>query len=155
MGGMALTRVVPHFLAQFGIAATRELRETWQIKDKEFPDDLPGGAAFAPGMLSFAGSGAHSRTTEMFFVMPETPAQQLAAFGQEPWETPFAVLADVSSLAVLSVIRSYGDMPPWDSGPAPQRIRTEGYEYLAREFPELDYFSVCHRVGGFTPGPEL
>ena len=40
----------------------------------------------------------------------------------------------------------YGDMPPWGKGPDPQKIYGEGYGYLAREFPELDYLETCRVV---------
>ena len=35
-------------------------------------------------------------------------------------------------------------MPPWGEGPDPQRVyRDDGYEYLRRAFPELDYARRC------------
>ena len=41
----------------------------------------------------------------MFFVMPHCPPGQLAHFGTNPWETPFAELEDEASLAVIGGIK--------------------------------------------------
>ena len=80
----------------------------------------------------------------MFFVMPDCPTGQLRHFGTNAWETPFAQVLDAESLAVVGGFKAYGDMPPWGAGPDPQKIYPEGgYDYLAREFPELDYLEKC------------
>merc|ERR1712224_1179555 len=106
------------------------------------------------------GTGNNSRTTEMFVVMPggevcedrnascaaraksgecaSLPGDMLhncrlsckRCLGSQPWETPFAVIADDASLAAIGGLRSYGDRPPLGNGPDPARINAEGYEYL-------------------------
>ena len=88
--GNAITRVVPNFLAQFGIspdAATRKL-----INERPIPDDPPanrtGAPRFAEGMLSFAGSGENSRSSEMFFVMPGCSPEQLNTSGRTVGRRP-------------------------------------------------------------------
>ena len=96
--------------------------------------------------LSFAGSGPDSRTTEIFIVMPDAPRHQLEAFGTNSWETPFGSVGDAEGLEIVGDLYSYGDMPPWGSGPESQRIYAEGYEYLAKDFPELDYIDTCRVV---------
>ena len=80
--------------------------------------------------------------------MPDTPSGQLAYFGKNPWETPFAVADEASVRDVLpKLVNPYGDMPPWGKGPDPQKVyRRDGYEYLAREFPELAYYEFCRVV---------
>ena len=155
--GNAITRVVPNFLAQFGIspdAATRKL-----INERPIPDDPPanrtGAPRFAEGMLSFAGSGENSRSSEMFFVMPGCSPEQLNTFGQNSWETPFGRVADVDSLRVVGSFHSYGDMPPWGSGPDHQRIHQEGYGFLKDAYPDLDYFQGCRVVEKERPQQEL
>lgn len=148
--GVGLTRVVPKFLTQFGIASTRQQREKWRGV-AAVPDDPPVGIGFREGYMSFAGSGPDSRGTEVFFVMPGAPQQQLEYFGVNPWETPFGVVADAASLSAVGDFHSYGDLPGMarngHAGPDPGRIWTEGYEYLARDFPLLDYFSTCRVIG--------
>jgi len=139
----ALTRVRPKFLTQFGISADYEMRTHWRsanIADDPVHDPrIP----FLPGSLSFAGSGPDSRSTEIFIVMPETPQSQLDYFGINPWETPFGFIDDVSTTPVATWY-SYGDMPPWGEGVDPQKVyKADGYEYLKRDFPRLDYIETC------------
>ena len=114
--GVAFNRVVPEFLTQFGIAMdynTRmERREATILDDVRLQN-----MQFKPGFISFAGSGQDSRTTEIFIVDPKASEDQLRAFGENSWETPFAVVAgDVSTSAVTKIFAGYGDMPPWGNG---------------------------------------
>mmetsp|Transcript_33354 Transcript_33354/g.100569 ORF Transcript_33354/g.100569 Transcript_33354/m.100569 type:complete len:296 (+) Transcript_33354:939-1826(+) len=144
--GVAINRVKEQFLAQFGIAPVYEHRTKW--RSKTMKDDPPQNIPFKAGYVAFAGSGPDSRSTEMFLVMPDAPPHQLAAFGTNPWETPFAVADDVAVKEVLpKLINDYGDMPPWGNGPDPHRIYAKGgYTYLADNFPELAYFETCRVV---------
>ena len=73
-----------------------------QVTYLEFPSGDPGAQSFSmvtryrQGVLfTFAGSGKDSRGSEMFFVMPGCPPEQLNAFGSNSWETPFGRVADV------------------------------------------------------------
>lgn len=111
--GAALNRVVPNFLTQFGISAdyvTRTRYRQLPIRDDKPEEEI----SFQPGMLSYAGSGENSRTTEVFVVMPGASQRQLDHFGVNPWETPFGIINDVDQTAVAKWY-SYGDMPPWVS----------------------------------------
>jgi len=147
--GVALNRVVKGFLTQFGIARDYNTRSDWRenaiLDDPVDPEDRIG---FQPGMLAYAGSGENSRTTEIFVVMPGTVQHQLEYFGTNPWETPFGMLVG-SSVEESPVAKwhAYGDMPPWGDGPDPQKIyRSDGYDYLNREFPDMDYIQECEIV---------
>jgi cyclophilin family peptidyl-prolyl cis-trans isomerase len=141
--GVALNRVVPNFLTQFGISPDYEARtrmRTNRIKD-DYVHDPP--IPFIQGSMAFAGSGPDSRTTEVFIVATGTTQMQLNHFGANPWETPFALIDDVQNTPVQNWY-SYGDMPPWGEGPDSQKIYLEdGYEYLERDFPKLDYIEEC------------
>jgi len=142
--GCALNRVVPNFLTQFGIGEDFEQRTFY--REETIPDDpvwVPP-IAFEPGFLSFAGSGDHSRSNEIFIVMPNTPKGQLEYFGKNQWETPFGFVLK-EDLEVVGSFHSYGDMPPWGKGPEPHKIYEEGgYDtYLAQDFPDLDYMVGC------------
>merc|ERR1711934_270716 len=88
-----LYRAVPGFLVQFGLNAT-ERRHWGTIRD-----DGPGAPSqFQRGMLSFAGSGQHSRSTEMFISFGNA-----ASLGKMPWETPFGVVSADTLQAVDSI----------------------------------------------------
>lgn len=113
--GVALNRVVPRFLIQFGIARDVELRNAYSyetiLDDEPSASDIP---KFEPGYVSFAGSGPDSRTTEIFIVMPDTDEEQLEYFGTNSWETPFGYVRDVGNLS--KIFSGYGDMPPDGNG---------------------------------------
>ena len=113
--GAAFNRVVPKFLTQFGIAKDFTVR----TKERELTiwDDFPKDIKFEPGMISFAGSGHDSRTTEIFIVNPGVSQTQLDAFGENSWETPFAKIdGDVNKSALKKIYSGYGDMPPFGNG---------------------------------------
>mmetsp|Transcript_23096 Transcript_23096/g.51528 ORF Transcript_23096/g.51528 Transcript_23096/m.51528 type:complete len:301 (+) Transcript_23096:92-994(+) len=142
--GVALNRVVPKFLTQFGIAKDVGLRR--KFEKEAFPDDSGENRKFRPGYMSFAGNGVDSRTTEVFIVMPGAPHYQLNHFGQNSWETPFGYV-EAEDLEVLTRIKAYGDVPPFGEGPDSARIYDEdGYAYLEEKFPDLDYLDTCYVV---------
>jgi len=141
--GCALTRVVPKFLTQFGISSDYDQRT--EFRSRSIPDDPPlkPPIRFRTGYMSYAGSGADSRSTEIFVVMPDAPKTQLDYFGTNSWETPFGYV-EKEDLDVVARWHTYGDMGPWGNGPDPQRIYEEdGYEYLKTDFPKLDYIKGC------------
>ncbi|KAL7536284.1 hypothetical protein ACHAXR_007047 [Thalassiosira sp. AJA248-18] len=145
--GVAFNRVVPKFLTQFGIAKDYFVR----TKERELTiwDDFPKDIPFKAGTISFAGSGHDSRTTEMFIVMPGASQEQLDKFGDNSWETPFAVIdGDVNKSALKKIYSGYGDMPPWGTGPDSTKIYdVDGYTtYLPKKFPKLDYVDRCYVV---------
>jgi len=156
--GVAFNRVVPNFLTQFGIGKDYSTR-TKELELKIW-DDFPRDIKFEPGTISFAGSGHDSRTTEIFIVMPGASQQQLDKFGENSWETPFAVIeGDVEKSALTKIYSGYGDMPPWGKGPDSKRIYdVDGYtRYLPKNFPKLDYIDRCYvteevGLGDFTEG---
>mmetsp|Transcript_40012 Transcript_40012/g.46826 ORF Transcript_40012/g.46826 Transcript_40012/m.46826 type:complete len:307 (+) Transcript_40012:74-994(+) len=144
--GVAINRVVKNFLTQFGIPSNPETR--LELGSLEFQDDPNVGIPFVPGMLSFAGNGKNSRTTEVFVVMPD--CIHLSSFGKEPWETPFGFVGSFEESVVTDWYDGYGDMPPDGNGPDPQKIYPEnGYEYLEKEFPKMDYINECIVIKDF------
>ena len=154
--GVAFNRVVPNFLTQFGIA--KDFLTRTRERELTLWDDFPKGVKFEPGTMSFAGSGHDSRTTEIFIVMPGATQQQLDKFGENTWETPFAVIeGDVEKSALKKIYSGYGDMPPYGRGPDSNRIYdVDGYtRYLPKNFPKLDYIDRCYvvnEVGDFSEG---
>lgn len=66
---IALFRCIKGFLCQFGIAATPELNQQWRARGaiKDDPHVLKTSSArMKKGMISFAGGGIDSRTTQLF-----------------------------------------------------------------------------------------
>ena len=151
LDGVAINRVVPKFLAQFGIPRDHDVAAAW--RSATIPDDPKQTIPFDAGYVAFAGSGPDSRSTEMFFVMPDAPKHQLDHFGTNPWETPIAVADPAAVRDVLPLLENdYGDMPPWGGGPDPQRVYARGgYDHLAKKFPGLAYFRTCRVVEAPPP----
>mmetsp|Transcript_41878 Transcript_41878/g.76551 ORF Transcript_41878/g.76551 Transcript_41878/m.76551 type:complete len:319 (+) Transcript_41878:112-1068(+) len=145
--GAAFNRVVPKFLTQFGIGKDFATR----TKERELTiwDDFPKDVKFEAGTMSFAGSGHDSRTTEIFIVMPGVDQAQLDKFGENSWETPFAIIEDVNKSGLKKIYSGYGDMPPFAKGPDSSKIYdADGYTtYLPKKFPKLDYIDRCYVVG--------
>lgn len=153
--GVAFNRVVPKFLTQFGIGKDYITR----TKERELTiwDDFQKDIKFEPGYISFAGSGHDSRTTEVFVVMPGTSEEQLEKFGENSWETPFAIIdGDVEKSALSKIYSGYGDMPPFAKGPDTAKIYDiDGYNtYLPKKFPKLDYIDRCYVVDEVGIGEE-
>eukprot|EP00804_Cyclotella_cryptica_P002092 CCRYP_006511-RA/>CCRYP_006511-RA protein AED:0.14 eAED:0.14 QI:0/-1/0/1/-1/0/1/0/248 len=133
-------RVVPHFLVQFGIGYTKD-EELRQLSQSTIPDDLKRSdlLPFKEGMISFAGSGPNSRSSQLFIAYDK--AQSL---GTSPWETPFGeVIGEDSLETVRKFYQGYGDMPPWGKGPQQGPIHNRGSSYIEENFPLLDKFDTC------------
>jgi peptidyl-prolyl cis-trans isomerase A (cyclophilin A) len=140
-------RVIPHFLVQFGISYTTDLElkriaETTIQDDPKREDLLP----FREGMISFAGSGPNSRTSQLFIAYDGA-----GNLGQSPWETPFGEV--IEGMDNVRKLYSYGDMPPWGKGPEQGPIRNRGSKYIEENFPLLDKFETC-TVSKMNPSPE-
>ena len=81
----AFFRAIAGFLVQFGIPHSDELRERWLGKTIEDDPDLS--IPITRGIISFAGSGANSRDTQVFL-----PFEHISYLGKAPWERPFGFL---------------------------------------------------------------
>ena len=114
---IAFYRVVPKWIVQFGVASTPALTKNFRTQGllRPIPDDPPrpsGGKDFTPitrGMVSFAGSGANSRQTQIFFAIGEK-----TGLGKSKWETPFGIITQGAEF--LDKLHSYGDIPPFGKG---------------------------------------
>jgi peptidyl-prolyl cis-trans isomerase A (cyclophilin A) len=133
-------RVVPHFLVQFGIGYNIK-EDLKKLASSSIPDDpkrqdlLP----FKEGMMSFAGSGPNSRTSQLFIAYDKA-----TSLGTSPWETPFGEVVGEESLnTARSLYSEYGDMPPWGKGPQQGPIHNQGSVYIEQNFPKLDKFHTC------------
>jgi len=126
--GVAFFRVVEGFMAQTGISGDPSQNKAWRrkrIKDDQVTQSN------TRGMLSFATSGPHSRTTQFFISFGDN--SRLDGMG-------FAPFAKVRDMAVVDQLyNGYGEGAPKGNGPSQGRLQREGNPYLEREFPKLDY----------------
>jgi len=127
--GARFFRVLPGFMAQFGIAADPQTTAKW--KDANLQDD-PVKQSNTRGMVTFATAGPNTRTTQMFINTGDNA--RLDSQG-------FAPIGKVISgqEAVESLFSGYGEGAPSGRGPAQQLIEIQGNAYLEKDFPELDF----------------
>jgi len=126
LDGVAFFRVIPRFMAQFGLSGTPKENGRWPpIRDD------PVVASNTRGTVTYAKAGPNTRTTQIFMNFRNNKGLDAGGFA------PFARLRN-ESLAVLDrLYGGYGESLPRGKGPTQGRIRTEGERYL-REFPLLD-----------------
>lgn len=127
--GAPFFRVLPGFMAQFGIAADPQTTAKW--KEANLQDD-PVKQSNTRGMVTFAKAGPNTRTTQMFINTGDNA--RLDSQG-------FAPIGKVISgqEAVESLFSGYGEGAPSGRGPAQQLIEIQGNAYLEKDFPELDF----------------
>ena len=122
-------RVVPGFIAQFGVHRDFNVHGTWR---ELFIVDDPPKEKNLRGTLAFAMSGPNTRATEIFINLADNPALDAQGF------VPFAKV--VEGMDVVDRFYSgYGEMRPEGKYIEPSRVEGEANEYLVQRFPNLDY----------------
>jgi peptidyl-prolyl cis-trans isomerase A (cyclophilin A) len=126
--GLRFFRVLPGFMAQFGIHGDTAVTTAW--RERRIPDD-PVRRTNLRGMVTFATAGAGTRTTQVFINYGNNDrldAMGFAPFGQV-----------VEGMEVVDALYGgYGEGAPRGRGPDQFRLHVEGEKYLARQFPKLD-----------------
>ncbi len=126
--GTRLFRVIPGFMAQFGIHGDPQVAAAW--RDARIPDD-PVRQHNTRGMVSFATAGPGTRTTQLFINYGDNSRLDGMGF------SPFGRV--VEGIAVVDRFYSgYGEGAPRGRGPDQGRIQAEGNAYLERGFPKLE-----------------
>ena len=120
---IAMFRMVPGFVVQFGIHGKPILNDVW--REATIPDD-PANQTNADGTLTFANAGPNTRTTQMFFNIANNAALDNRGF------PPIGKL--VEGREVLDKLNyEYGEKPHQGM------IQKKGNAYLKESFPNLDY----------------
>lgn len=121
-------RVVPGFIAQFGVHKNFETHRMWR---QFFILDDPRVLDNTRGTLTFAQDGPTTRATEMFFNLRDNLLLDEQKFA------PFAKV--IQGMDVVDrLYGGYGEMMPdgpIDSG----RVEEATNDYLVSRFPKLDY----------------
>ena len=115
-------RVVEGFVAQVGMNGDPAVNSRWE--KQKFRDD-PVIQSNKPGFVTFATSGADSRTTQFFINIGDNSALDSRGFA------PFGKVLEGQD-AVESLYNRYGEQPKQD------RISRSGNSYLESDFPRLD-----------------
>jgi cyclophilin family peptidyl-prolyl cis-trans isomerase len=122
-------RVVPGFIAQFGIPGDPAITRVW--KDRRMPDDSAR-ASNVRGMIAYAMTGPNTRTTQLFISLVDNSridAQGFAPIGRV-----------VSGMEVVDQLYGgYGETAGGGMRAGRQdRMLNEGNQHLDRDFPKLD-----------------
>ena len=129
--GARFFRVLPGFVAQFGIPADPAVAAVW--RERGLPDDRPIGSN-RRGTVSFAHGGPGTRTTQLFVNLRDN--SRLDTLGGVGFPPIGEVVQGMS--VVDSLHTGYGEGPPRGTGPSQDSIRLQGNSYLDRGYPRLD-----------------
>jgi peptidyl-prolyl cis-trans isomerase A (cyclophilin A) len=134
-------RVVPNFVAQFGISAYAPVSAAWEhatIKDD------PRNQSNKKGTIVFATSGANTRTTQVFINLKDN------AFLDSQGFTPFGAV-DGNGLNVVGMFYDqYGDTAGMDQEP----MEKGGEKYISTKWPKLDIIKKASIVGEPAAAPK-
>lgn len=122
-------RVMPKFVAQFGIHRDPEISKLWRqlkiVDDKQKDKNVR-------GSLAFAQDGANSRTTQIFINLADNRAR-LDGKGFVPFGRV------VEGMEVCEALYGgYGEVAPRGPGPDAAKAEAQGNEYLLPHYPKLD-----------------
>ena len=142
-------RVVPGFVAQFGLSGDPAITAAWRIR-RIADDSVRHGNA--RGTISFARGGPGTRTTQVYINLRDNfRLDTLNGFG-------FPAFAEVvAGMDVVDSLHSGYSAPPAGStrregpaGPSQDSISRVGNAYLARHFPRLDRILTARIVQEWT-----
>jgi peptidyl-prolyl cis-trans isomerase A (cyclophilin A) len=135
-------RVVPGFVAQFGLSAYPPVSDAWAKANLK---DDPVAQSNLRGTLTFATGGPGTRTTQIFINLKDN-----VGLDREP-SGPFAPFGKVDGdgMKVVNMFYDqYGDNTP----PNFQDIITkQGKPYLDKNWPKLDSIKAATLVGAAAP----
>jgi peptidyl-prolyl cis-trans isomerase A (cyclophilin A) len=135
---IALYRVLPKFVVQFGIHNDSILNNRWsdvKLKDESViksNDSMT---------ISFARGGKESRTTQIFINMKNNPRLDKLDYGGVKG---FPVIATIINgmETVQKFYANYGPKPAKEQG----QIYTKGNTYLKEKYPKLDYITKAYII---------
>jgi peptidyl-prolyl cis-trans isomerase A (cyclophilin A) len=121
------------FMAQFGINRSPAVSSKWE---EAVIEDDPVKESNTRGTISFATGGPNTRTTQVFINYGDNSRLDAQGF------SPFGRVTEGMEV-VDQLYADYGEGAPGGRGPDQDRIQNEGNDYLAREFPKLDYIMTA------------
>src|SRR3984893_4822438 len=134
-------RVLPGFMAQFGISAYPAVNKVWEnanIKDDPVTQSNP------RGYVTFATGGANTRTTQVFINFGDNKRLDHDGFA------PFGLVTD--GMKVVDMFYDqYGEGAPSGGGPDQSQIEKQGKPYLDKGWPKLDYIKTTAIISPPAP----
>ncbi len=126
---IAFFRVIPGFMAQFGIHGDPAISAKWRAA--KIQDD-PVKTSNKRGYLTFAMAGPNTRTVQFFISFRDNGSLDSQGF------SPFGRVVEGMSV-IDGIYDGYGEGAPSGRGPAQGAVQTQGNAYLKKSFPKLDY----------------
>jgi len=126
--GIAFHRVLPDFVAEFGIHGDPWVNAAWR---QALMVDEPVKQSNARGRVTFSKSTPNSRTVQVFINLKDNNSLDAQGF------SPFGEVKEGMEVAE-SLYAEYGDGPPRGEGVYQAMAIARGDEYLNEEFPLLD-----------------
>jgi peptidyl-prolyl cis-trans isomerase A (cyclophilin A) len=129
--GARFFRVIPNFMAQFGINGDPAVNEAWE--KARLTDDPPNGKSNVRGILTYGTTGQpNSRGTQLFINYKDNSYLDRQGF------VPIGEV--VEGMELVDMLNSeYGAGPQNQQG----RIVAEGNKFLVANFPKLDYIKTA------------
>ncbi len=124
--GVTFFRVIPGFVAQFGISSFPAVAKAWDGNAAQIKDD-PVIRHNTKGTLVFATSGPNTRSTQLFINYGDNSRLDASGF------SPFGEVSDGMDV-VLSFFGGYGDA----GAPDQEKMTAQGKAYTDAGFPKLD-----------------
>lgn len=125
-------RVLPGFVAQFGINGNPEVQAKWKAQNLK---DDPVKVTNKRGTVVFATAGKNTRTTQLFINLNDRNS-----FLDKQGFSPLGEV--VSGMDIVDQFYAgYGEGAPSGKGPNQGLIQAKGNAYLEPNYPKLSYFS--------------
>lgn len=134
---IALFRVVPDFVVQFGIHNDSILNKSWE--SYKIPDE-PTLEPNVEGAISFARGGEESRTTQIFINLKSNSPRLDTIFYSGVRGFPVIAKVTKGMDVVNSFYKDYGNEPATKQ----DSIQIKGNDYLRKNYPELDYITKAY-----------
>ena len=142
--GASFFRVLPGFVAQFGISANPQVSRAWRAATIK---DDPVAKSNHRGYLTFATAGSNTRTTQIFINLADNAPLDKMGFA------PFGEVTEGMDV-VGQLYSGYGEGAPDGRGPNQGQIEAQGKAYLDKDFPKLDSIKSATLVSSAAPKPE-
>lgn len=131
-------RVLPGFVAQFGINGDPSVQSQW--RSKSIPDD-PVKVSNSRGTVVFATAGPNTRTTQIFV----NTRNEGNTFLDKQGFSPFGQVIEGMDI-VDQLYAGYGEGAPAGKGPNQGLIQAKGNSYLKESYPKLSYIKSARFV---------
>ncbi len=131
-------RVLPNFVAQFGIHANPSVTAAWE---KATIKDDPHSQSNKKGTITFATAGPNTRTTQLFINLKDNASLDSQGF------TPFGAVDGDGMKVVNLLYDQYGDSAGMDQ----EAITKGGKKYIDTKWPRLDIIKSATLVGAAAP----